>query len=235
MYGLIEVDVTDARRKIRECIRVGQSVSFMSWFIKVVGAAVSENKYIHAVNSKGRKQVVFDEVDISLPIEKNVSGKKVPLVGVVRNASDKSIEEIYGEIKEFKNSSVKSEEDYVLGKYKNRKANNLFFNIPQFFRIILWNIILSNPFSVKRYMGTVMVTTTGTGGGISGWILPKSIHNLSFAVGSICRKPCAVGDSVVIREILNLTVAVDHDVVDGLPSALFINKLVRKMERAEFL
>jgi pyruvate/2-oxoglutarate dehydrogenase complex dihydrolipoamide acyltransferase (E2) component len=49
-------------------------------------------------------------------------------------------------------------------------------------------------------------------------------------VGSISRKPAVVGDRIEPREILNLTVVFDHDVVDGAPAARFVGRLVEAIE-----
>jgi pyruvate/2-oxoglutarate dehydrogenase complex dihydrolipoamide acyltransferase (E2) component len=81
-------------------------------------------------------------------------------------------------------------------------------------------------------MGTVMVTNIGMVGRFSGWILPKSIHNLCFGIGSISKKPWVVDNKVEVREIMHLTILIDHDVVDGVPAAKFTYKLAKKIQSA---
>ncbi|WP_239579230.1 2-oxo acid dehydrogenase subunit E2 [Microlunatus panaciterrae] len=49
-------------------------------------------------------------------------------------------------------------------------------------------------------------------------------------VGGIARKPAVVEDRVQARDLLNLTIAFDHDVVDGAPAARFITRLVELIE-----
>lgn len=44
------------------------------------------------------------------------------------------------------------------------------------------------------------------------------------------RKPAIVEDRIEPREILNLTVVFDHDVVDGAPAARFVERLVDLIE-----
>ncbi len=56
---------------------------------------------------------------------------------------------------------------------------------------------------------------------------PKAV---SFAVGSIVKKPVVKNDEIVVREIINITAAFNHDLVDGAPAARLINRLRRYIE-----
>jgi len=79
-----------------------------------------------------------------------------------------------------------------------------------------------------------MVTTVNAVGPFSGWIVPtRSMHGLSFALGTITRKPWVHGGQIAQREILNLTVSMDHDVIDGAPARRFIQDLIKHIENGE--
>lgn len=233
--GLLEIDVTLARKKISEGIKTGAKISFTSWFLKVVAETIAEDKTVHAVNRRKNTQILFDEVDVSLPLEKVVDGVRVPLVTVIRNVNNKSVQEIYSDIKEAKNKDVQFEKDYVLEKRKGNKLNKLFFNLPQWLRLIVWKILMKKPSMMKKNMGTVIVTGIGITGNASGWILPRSIHNLCFGIGAINKKPWVYKNKIEIREILHLTVLFDHDVIDGAPAAKFTSKLKSKLEDAAYI
>jgi hypothetical protein len=64
----------------------------------------------------------------------------------------------------------------------------------------------------------------------SGWGLVPMVQSLGLVVGGIARKPAVVDDHIEPREILSLTVAFDHDVVDGAPAARFVKRLVELIE-----
>jgi pyruvate/2-oxoglutarate dehydrogenase complex dihydrolipoamide acyltransferase (E2) component len=49
-------------------------------------------------------------------------------------------------------------------------------------------------------------------------------------VGGIAWKPAVVEGRVEPREILNLTVTFDHDIVDGAPATRFTRRLVELIE-----
>ena len=230
--GFLEIDVTLARRKIKKKLKSGEHISITSWLIKVIGKTIDDNKYIHAINYQKRSQIVFDDIDISLPIEKIVNGVKVPLATIIRNVNKKSIVEINNEIQEARRKNIKKEKDFVLVKRKSEFLTSLFFNLPQYLRLMIWKYILKNPFRVKDNMGTAIITNIGMLGNCPGWILPKSIHNLCFGLGSIVKKPWVIKNEIKIREILHLTVIFDHDVIDGSPAAIFVDNLVRNIEIA---
>jgi pyruvate/2-oxoglutarate dehydrogenase complex dihydrolipoamide acyltransferase (E2) component len=82
------------------------------------------------------------------------------------------------------------------------------------------------PAAVKRFNGTVVVTSVGMFGSSAGWGIPLAAHTLSLMVGGIERKPVIHHGELQNREHLCLTVSFDHDIVDGAPAARFIQRLV---------
>ena len=73
----------------------------------------------------------------------------------------------------------------------------------------------------------------GTGpmmGQVSSWIFPTSIHPLSIGIGSLNKKPAIFEDTIQKRSVLHLTIAIDHDVIDGMPARRFVEDLVNRLE-----
>lgn len=79
-------------------------------------------------------------------------------------------------------------------------------------------------------MGNVAVTSIGMMGQIKGWFIPISIHPICFGLGSIIKKPIIIDDKIEIREMLNMSILIDHDVIDGAIMARFINELTKNIE-----
>lgn len=229
IVGLLEVDVTEAKRMLDEAIRSGRKVSFTSWVLKVIADTVAANKNVHAINRRGRSQVAFTDVDIAVPIERKVDGVRVPLVTVIRKGNEKNIEEIAAEIRKAFGKPIRGSKEYVLENSGGR-LNALFFRMPQFLRLLVWKFMLSSPFIRKETMGTVMVSNISISGNFPGWIVPRSMHNLAFGIGAVVPKPWVRGGNIEVRDIMNLTVMFDHDVVDGSPAARFVDKLVKNFE-----
>jgi pyruvate/2-oxoglutarate dehydrogenase complex dihydrolipoamide acyltransferase (E2) component len=68
------------------------------------------------------------------------------------------------------------------------------------------------------------------GKGHSGWGLETTRHSLDLVVGSTAWKPAVVEGRIEPREILNLTVVFDHQIIDGAPAARFTRRLVELIE-----
>jgi hypothetical protein len=230
--ALLEVDVTDARRLIRQSRQVGRKISFTVWLIKTIADCVALHPPIAGLNdAKHNKVLVFEDVDISIVVEKEVNGTPVPLPYVIRKADKKTLCEIRAEIEAAKAQKVQGEGDYVLGEAQSALGMRLFVRLPQWLRLILMcGLVLNHPQRVKEMMGTVMVTTAGMVGHTRGWIMPFGLHPLCFAFGSLNEQAAVYKGEIQKREILHLTVLIDHDVIDGVPAARFVDDLVKKIQ-----
>jgi pyruvate/2-oxoglutarate dehydrogenase complex dihydrolipoamide acyltransferase (E2) component len=231
--ALIELDVTRARELIKHYRRQYQTeLSFTAWILKCISQAIVENKTAHGIRKGKHRLIIFDDIDISMMIEKEIQGQKVPLPLVIRKTNAKSPVEIHSEIKAAKIQTVKSEKDYVLGENQYRWAMKFFLALPQFLRLAVWKSVLRNPFLMKKMSGTVMVTSVGMMGNAKGWVIPVSLHPICFALGSVVKKPGVCKGAIVIREYLYMTILIDHDVMDGAPAARFVARLTDLIENA---
>ena len=229
--ALIEVDVTESRKKIAiRKAESGQKISFMSWMLKCIAQAISEHKEVHAIKKGSNKAVIYNDIDISILVEKKVDGTLVPLPLVIRNVNSRGITDIYNEIEKAKEQTIEDGKNYVIEQNREKEPIKLFTLLPQFIRLFLWKIILKNPHRMKRMMGTVVVTSIGMSGRVYGWAIPYSFFPVCFALGSIMKKPGVVNDSIEIREYLGITILVDHDVIDGAPAARFVSRLSEIIE-----
>jgi pyruvate/2-oxoglutarate dehydrogenase complex dihydrolipoamide acyltransferase (E2) component len=230
--ALLEVDVTEARSLIKQRRHSGTKISFTAWLIKTIADCVALHPPIAGVNdARHNKVLVFEDVDISIVVEKDVNGTRVPLPYVIRKADKKTLRQIQDEIESAKSQSVEGEGDYVLGKDNGTTGMKLFVHLPQWLRLILMRLlVLNHPQRVKNMMGTVMITTVGMVGHTRGWIMPFSMHPLCLAFGSLNEQAAVYRGELQKREILRLTVLIDHDVIDGVPAARFVDDLVKKLQ-----
>jgi pyruvate/2-oxoglutarate dehydrogenase complex dihydrolipoamide acyltransferase (E2) component len=235
MRALVEFDVTEARRRLTALKETDSKISFNAWVIKCISEVVCKHKLLHGIRSGKRKIVIYEDVDISIMIEREIEGVKVPLPYVIRKTNLKSLQDIALEIDSGKEQAINGVEDYVLGTKKQGSLMTLYYALPGFLRRASWKLILKNPALVKENMGTVMITSLGMIGDIEGWIIPVSVHPLSFAIGSIIKKPAVVKDSIEIREHLFLTALVDHDVIDGAPAFRALTNLKELIEKGHGL
>ncbi|MDP4190617.1 MAG: 2-oxo acid dehydrogenase subunit E2 [Bacteroidota bacterium] len=230
---LLECDVTESRFKIRRRKSEGCKISFTAWLLKVISKTLKEHDEAAAFLLSKKEVIVFDDINISLLVEKSLDGKKVPMPLVIEKADKKNAENITREIEQAK-KEVLSDKSVVLNR-KSSKSERLYYHLPSYIRRMFWKIILKHPQIAYNKMGNVAVTSVGMFGQIKGWFIHTTIHPISFGVGSVIKKPVVVNNDILIREILNLTVLIDHDVIDGAPMIRFINDLVNNIEKGEEL
>lgn len=230
VMGLLEVDMTDSLDRIQTLDSCGRRVGLTSWVVKCISEALKADMSMNAVNWIGRRQVRFSKINVAVAVEREVDGKKVPLAGLIQDAGSLSVHEIQDSIMGLKRVSIDSSSDYVLGQAGMKFATSLYFHMPTCLRRGSMKLLLSVPWLHQKTMGTVMVTSLAGRSSVSGWIIPESIHGIAIAIGSISKKPWAVDGTIAIRDILHLTLVVDHDVVDGAPAAAFASRLVALLE-----
>jgi pyruvate/2-oxoglutarate dehydrogenase complex dihydrolipoamide acyltransferase (E2) component len=107
------------------------------------------------------------------------------------------------------------------------------YSLPRFVRMIYWRGFRTDPFRVKRVMGTAGITSVGMFARASGgWPISVGTHTVDLAFGGIARKPGVVGDVIAIRKYLQFSIYFDHEIIDGAPAARFASRLVELMENA---
>jgi len=229
VYGLLEVDVTIARQFIeKHKARTGERLSFTGYLAFCLARAVDEDKSVQAY-LKGRKQlVVFDDVDVGLPVERQIDGKPVPTGHVIRRANHKTLLEIHQEIRLVQTQPVPPDKGM---RPWLRSGLLLPWPLSKLFTALLRAAIRRDPTIAVAQAGTVGVTSVGMFGHRTGWGLTPPMHSLFLVVGGIAQKPAVMEGRIEPREMLSLTVAFNHDVVDGAPAARFVQRLVELIER----
>lgn len=231
--AMLEFDVTEARDKIRSYKRNVGKISFTAWIIKVISFTVKRHESAAAYLKGKRRIVIFEDINISMIVEKESAGQKVPIPLIIEKANERSIESITNQITDAK-SEVLSQRDIVL-QSKTSKLESLYYYLPGFIRRFVWKSMLRHPSFIYSKMGNVAITSIGMMGSINGWFIPKSIHPICFGICSIVKKPAVVNDKIEIREMLNMSILIDHDVIDGAPMARFIRELSSNIEKGLFL
>jgi pyruvate/2-oxoglutarate dehydrogenase complex dihydrolipoamide acyltransferase (E2) component len=226
--ALLEFDVTEGRKKLRVLKRNGDKVSFTGWILKSIGKTLEKHPEAAAYLVNKCKLITFNDINISIIVEKNIGDKKVPIPLVIAKTNEKSISDITMEIENAKNQAL-SEKDIVLSK-QSKSYERLYYKLPAFLRSMVWIYLLKHPGTAFKKMGNVLVTSLGTMGKINGWFIQKSVHPISFGLGSVIEKAIVINGEIKIREILNVTILINHDVIDGAAMARFIKDLTKNIE-----
>ena len=196
--------------------------------VSCLARAVDENKEVQAY-LKGRNQLVtFDDVNVGLMVE-HKDGEKSALMGhVIHGANHKTYRQIHDEIRSAQSEPVPPHRG-MPGWF--RFAMSLPWPVSRLVKGLLALATRRDPTIRVAASGTVFVTAVGMfGKGCSGWGIATTPHGLSLVVGSMAWKPAVVERRIEPREILNLTVLFDHDVVDGAPATRFTRRLLELIE-----
>ena len=96
--------------------------------------------------------------------------------------------------------------------------------------------VMSRSHRVHGAIGTVQVTALGMFAGGGGFaIAPPSLASLAVVVGGISSSPVLVDGHIQTHDLLDLTVTIDHNVVDGAPATRFAADLRQIMQQAAVL
>lgn len=231
MYALTEFDVTEIRQKLRFQRKNGVKISFFGFLLSAIAKTIDENKELNHIR-RGKKIYYFDEVDINIPIEVNLDGISTPQKFVVKDAAKKTSTEITMEIeqasknwKEYSNVDKDDKWTFVWFKFASL--------LPKWLFIFITKQFAKNPFRLKKGFGTTYVSSVSGFADFSGFIIPffpGQTRPLAFAIGNIFKKPGIVGSEIKIREFINITICINHDLVDGAPASRFVNRLKQRIE-----
>jgi pyruvate/2-oxoglutarate dehydrogenase complex dihydrolipoamide acyltransferase (E2) component len=222
IHGLLEVDVSRARALLREHkARTGESLSFTAFLIACLAQAVEEHKTVQAIRLGRKRLILFEDVDVLTYIERGTTGHSLPMPTILRAANHKTVREIHQEIRVAQVQDVaKAAVGFKLVQY-----------LPTFLFRFFLRMVGRNPRQLKKYVGTVALTSVGMFGKGAGWgIPPGDPPSLWVTVGGIGEKPGVVDGQIAIRDYLSLTISFDHNIIDGAPAARFTQRLKELIE-----
>jgi len=197
--GITEANVTKSLRIFkgyRE--KTGEQLSFTAWFMRCVAKAASEFPIIRTFRWKKWKSVIFDDVDIKCMIDRVINNRRIPIHYIFRKADKKSFNKLHQELRE-----VQAEvEERRAGEKKIKERQRVLQKLPIFCALGMF------------------------GKKMNGWIVPKTMHQTQFTIGSIIRKPVETKTGVVFKDFLNFSITINHDIIDGGPAVDFTKRVV---------
>lgn len=212
MHGLFDADVTDALRVLNED---DPPLSVTAFVVASLGRAVAANPEVHAYRDWRGRLIEHRHVDVQTLIEVETSEGPFGLVHVVRDADIRSVSEISAELR-----AVKAEPAATVAGRLLAGAAPILGRTPGLYRAMY--AVMSRSRRARLATGTVQVTAVGMFAGGSGYaIAPSSLASASVVVGGLSRRPRAFADRIELRDVLDLTVTIDHNIVDGAPATRF--------------
>jgi len=223
MYGLVEVDITEARRLLASHEPPSSLTAFV---VASVARAAAARPEVHAYRNWRGQLVTHRHVDVATLVEITTQQGSFALPHVLRDADLRSVPDLTSELHEVKRDPAKSESGRWL-----EQAGPIATRIPGV--IPASYAVMSRSVTLRQRIGTVAVTAVGmfAGGGGFG-LTPLALMSLEVIVGGMSKCPLVVDGQVAVRDVLDLTLAVDHNVVDGAPATRFGAELRDLIESA---
>jgi pyruvate/2-oxoglutarate dehydrogenase complex dihydrolipoamide acyltransferase (E2) component len=212
MYGLVDVDVTVASRLLAGQEPPGSLTAFV---VASVARAAAAHPEVHAYRNWRGQLVNHHHVDVATMVEISTRQGPFAIPHVLRDADVRGVPELTAELRRVKREPSTSPS----GRWLDRAApaaTRIPGTVPAMYAVMARSV------TARQRIGTVAVTAVGmfAGGGGFG-ITPLSLMSLEVIVGGMSQRPRIVDGQVAVREVLDLTLAIDHNVVDGAPAARF--------------
>jgi pyruvate/2-oxoglutarate dehydrogenase complex dihydrolipoamide acyltransferase (E2) component len=226
MHGLLELDVTQALHELRTS---EPPMSMTAFVIASVARAAARHPEVHAYRDWRGRLIMREHVDVQTLIEIPTPDGEFGLVHVVRDADIRGVADISAELRAVKAEPTSTRTGALLD-----STAPALGRLPGLYRLMF--ALMSRSRAAHAATGTVQVTAVGMFAGGSGYaIAPATMASLLVVVGGISRRPRVVDDRIAVRDVLDLTVTVDHNITDGAPATRFGATLRRLIETADAL
>jgi pyruvate/2-oxoglutarate dehydrogenase complex dihydrolipoamide acyltransferase (E2) component len=221
MHGLLDVDVTEARRLLAGSEPPQSMTAFV---IAATARAVAAHPEVHVYRDWRGRLVRHRHVDVQTLVEVPTGQGPFGLVHVVRDADVRGVGDLSAELQ-----AVKADPSSTPSGRALERLAPLAGRVPGVFPAMY--AVMGRSVRAHELAGTVQVTAVGMFAGGGGFALaPPTLASLLVVVGGLSRRPRVIGDQFVVRDVLDLTVTIDHNVVDGAPATRFGADLRRRME-----
>src|SRR3954471_12302933 len=222
MHGLLDVDVTEARR----LLAAGDPpLSTTAFVVASVARAVAAHPEVHAYRDWRGRLVLHRHVDVQTLVEVPTAQGPFGLVHVVRDADIRSVADISVELGGVKADMTSTGTGRAL-----QQLAPIAGRVPGVFPAMY--AVMSRSVRAHQLAGTVQVTAVGMFAGGGGFaIAPPTLASTLVVVGGVSRRARVVEERILVRDVLDLTVSIDHNVVDGAPAVRFGADLRRRMEQ----
>ncbi len=225
-HSITEVDISVPRRLINEHFqKTGTKLSLTAYIVTCLAHVIKDHPLLNSF-IQGNKQIILEDVTVSVLIEREIKGEKVPEPIAINNAQTKTYLQINKEIR-----TAQATQGQQLGNLSKMTWIRFIpgFLLRTFIRIADKNIKMG-----IRY-GKVAVTAVGMFNKTSIWFIPHGSATVLITVGGINSKLVKEDDIITEKEHLCLTASFNHDIVDGAPASRFMNQFIETVKSGKLL
>jgi pyruvate/2-oxoglutarate dehydrogenase complex dihydrolipoamide acyltransferase (E2) component len=180
-----------------------------------LGRAVAAHPEVHAYRDWLGRLVLHHHVDVTTMVEVDTRKGSFPLAHPVRDTDVRSVSDLTAELRKIKSTPDAGRSGRMLLRW-----GEVAGRVPGLVWLVYF--IARRSAVVRSELGTVSLSSVGMMIGGSGFAIGvMTLSSLQVLVGGATERPWVVNGEVGIRRILDVTVQIDHKVVDGGPAARF--------------
>lgn len=225
VHGLLQVDITEAKRQLRS---YDPPLSLSAYVVACAARAAARHPDVHAYKDWRGRLVVPSYVDVGVLLETPTPTGPLPMGHVLRDAHVRKVADLSAEIRSVQADPAKTSSAKRV--WSADALARIPVVVPLLFRVI------RRTRRLHKESGTLGVSSIGMfghGGGFALGIL--TLHTVGITVGGMTERPWVVDGRIQVRTVLDLTITVDHGIVDGAPAARFGAALRDLLESAELV
>ncbi len=239
IYGILEIDVTDAWEMIKQFRDEGQRITMTHMVAGAIGRAIGWD--IPEMNAFVKRGKVIQRDEVIVTVSVNMHGGREMSSVKLYDAHKKTVFEI-GDIIRDRVAKARGGSD------NDTMENKAFLaRVPWPFRRMLFLLFrfITNSlgFQIKSLglghnsFGSILLSNIGSHGLTMGMaaLFPGSKLPAVIIMGKEEDKPVVIDGKIVIRKILPLTGTFDHRVMDGYHGGMLAHHVKRYLENPELL
>ena len=214
MFALVEADLTEPLRRMAEHKeRTGEALSLSGYVATCLARTLREFPEVNAFR-RGRSLILLDEVIVVVLLDRKIDAQSAVGYLPIRAADAKGLVEVTREIRAEQEAAPR----VVAGqRWLERVPARLA-------PLVLRSASRSIGWALR--FGVAGVNNVGFGQDLAGWGLAPGAGTVGVTIGGIHTRRSADGSD---HRIAHLTLAFDHDVVDGAPAARFTSNLLERI------
>ena len=225
-HSLAQVDISEPRRLLKGYFeKTGVKLSFTAYIVYCLAQVIRDHPHLNSFIRRNRL-VSLDDLTISVLVEREFDGERVPEPASIKAAQRLTFLEISQRIREageYRGRGIGTESGRAWIRYLPG------FLLRTFIRMADRNLKLA-----KEY-GKVAVTAVGMFSREPVWFIPHGSATVLITVGSIEKRQVLMENRYETREFLCITGSFDHDIVDGAPAARFMNQFLETVRSGRYL
>ena len=239
MHMFTELDVTLLRERMRSEGSDGQPASLFAYVLKALAAALAGFPRLNSIR-QGRTVYEYDDVDVCFPMELDDDGSMLARNVTIRSVQSKSPAEIDAEVQAIRETDRSAGHASTTDRARFRAARFVLL-FPRLLRTLGMRTVFHRARYIKRTIGTVFVSSIMSRDSTLtyGFTPMPEMCTVKLFLGTVTSQTAGAAANggpeqpSGKRDLLALTVMVDHKVVDGAEAMRFVKRLKSAVERGE--